>query len=209
MTIEIYNIKYTLVTEDDLEKLRQWRNSEYVRSKMLYQKTITPEAQHAWYNNLDKTKNFYFIISSGGVELGMSNIKNINYENKTTEPGIFFIDEKFSNGEFSINCALIMIEISLYFFGAKELHSMAMKDNKPGFDFNTTLGFLPTQDHADYVDFTLTRENGLKTTQRIRKAFAKLYKASPDEKLKISIGNDPFLQQVYNNLADKENIALC
>lgn len=209
MTIEIYNIKYTLITPNDLEKIRQWRNSEYVRSKMLYQKIITTEEQINWYNKVNNNHNYYFIITSGGVELGLSNIKNINYTNKTVEPGIFFIDEKYSNGEFSLNCAIIMIETSLLFFGAKELHSMALKSNKPGFDFNTTLGFTATKEFGDYVNFTLTYEDGLNTTQKLRKAFAKLYKTNPDEKLKISLGDNPVLNEVYNNLANKEKIELC
>lgn len=209
MTIEIFNIKYTLITENDLEKLRQWRNSDYVRSKMRYQGIISPEQQLNWYNNLDKERNFYFIVSSGGVELGMSNIKNIDYENRTSEPGIFFIDEKFNNGEFSINCAVIMIETSFYFFGANNMHSMAMKDNKPGLDFNTTLGFKPVAEYDTYIDYNLTREDGLQNSQRIRKAFSKLYKVDADEKLKISLGDDPFLRHVYDTLAVKEKIALC
>lgn len=209
MTIEIFNIKYTLITENDLEKIRQWRNSAYVRSKMMFKDIITPEAQKAWYNKLDKEKNFYFIVSSGGVELGLSNIKNIDYTNCTTEPGIFFIDEQYNNGEFSINCAIIMIELSFYFFGAKNMFSMAMKDNKPGLDYNTTLGFKPLAEHESYIDYIMTKEDGLQSTQRIRKAFAKLYKTNADQKLKIAIGENPFLRHVYDTLATKEKIELC
>ena len=83
MEFEKYNVKLERLKEESIESLRIWRNSDYVRSQMLYNEYITPEMQKKWFDKLDKEKNFYFILYINVEPVGVMQIKNI--ENNSGE----------------------------------------------------------------------------------------------------------------------------
>ena len=46
-----YGITLSRLTEDKIETVRKWRNSEKIRQFMVYQKEITQEQQKQWFEN--------------------------------------------------------------------------------------------------------------------------------------------------------------
>ena len=49
MIIEKYNIRLRSLNMHDLEMVRGARNSDFIRSRMMYREIISPEQQLQWY----------------------------------------------------------------------------------------------------------------------------------------------------------------
>jgi hypothetical protein len=62
MIVEQYGLKYTRVTEQDLETLRYWRNQSFIRNTMQFKDYITPVMQKTWFQKVNNKYNYYFII---------------------------------------------------------------------------------------------------------------------------------------------------
>ncbi|GAA4388193.1 UDP-4-amino-4,6-dideoxy-N-acetyl-beta-L-altrosamine N-acetyltransferase [Hymenobacter koreensis] len=63
----------------DLETVRQWRNSEAVAQYMYHAEPITAEQQEAWFTSIsaDASKQ-YWIITHEGRDVGVANLYAIN-----------------------------------------------------------------------------------------------------------------------------------
>ena len=64
--IEKYGIRLRQVQESDIEQVRKWRNAPHVREAMEFRDKITPEMQAIWWQGLDPTCNFYYLIEQEG-----------------------------------------------------------------------------------------------------------------------------------------------
>jgi UDP-4-amino-4,6-dideoxy-N-acetyl-beta-L-altrosamine N-acetyltransferase len=64
---------------EDIEMVRNWRNSESVAKYMYNSAPITPEQQEAWFRSIsaDPSKQ-YWIITAQGKDVGVANLYAIN-----------------------------------------------------------------------------------------------------------------------------------
>jgi len=84
-----YGITLERLREEDIELVRQWRNSDPVRLNMKYREIISPEKQREWFNSINNVNFHYVIIQYRGEKIGLLNDKNIDWETLTSETGIF------------------------------------------------------------------------------------------------------------------------
>ena len=73
MKISKYGIDLVRLTEEDIEMLRQWRNSPQIQQFMEYREEITAEMQKKWFDSINNVNNFYFIIHFEGQKIGLIN----------------------------------------------------------------------------------------------------------------------------------------
>lgn len=175
-----YGVKLKLLTHDKIEQLRQWRNDPKIQQYMFYREYITPEMQERWYANLDKKSNFYFFIEYEGKEVGVINIKDINWNTKQGEPGIFIYDDEYLDSDVAMRASLCMGD---WVWNELKLDSElieVVRTNKRAMDYNLNFGFveLPKQegDTDDKVRMIITRDIALspnKLLDRLRKIFNK------------------------------------
>jgi hypothetical protein len=71
-----HDIRLKKILKSDLELIRNWRNSDYVKQFMVFQDFITPQMQEEWYLKVDNAYNFYFIILNQNIPIGLANIKD-------------------------------------------------------------------------------------------------------------------------------------
>ena len=67
--------------------------------------------QEKWFEKINNDNNFYFIIEYEGREVGMINIKDVDYEKRTGEPGMFLYDDdlwKLNRYANSLGCAFVL-----------------------------------------------------------------------------------------------------
>jgi hypothetical protein len=83
ITVKQYGIALKSITENDLELIRNWRNSNSVVKHMFFQYNINHEEQQEWYRKLDKKHNLYFIYN----EQGVIHLKNIDWLKKKQKRG--------------------------------------------------------------------------------------------------------------------------
>ncbi|MDD3744697.1 MAG: hypothetical protein PHX54_13825, partial [Lentimicrobiaceae bacterium] len=84
-----YGIVLERLTYNDIELVRGWRNADRVRLNMAYQKHIEPHEQIAWFKSINNAFNNYLIINYKGEKIGLLNDKNIHWEERTSESGLF------------------------------------------------------------------------------------------------------------------------
>ena len=180
IVLEGYGVKLRRLTHDKIEMLRQWRNDPKIQQHMFYREYITPEMQERWFAKLDKKCNFYFIIEYEGKEVGCVNIKDINWETKTGEPGIFIYAEECLDSDVAQRANFLFGDFVWHELQLEAMTIEVVRTNKRAMEMNKTLGYKETPllpGDPDYkVRMILTREEALKPHKlydRLRKIFNK------------------------------------
>ena len=161
--LEGYGVKLRRLTEDKIELVRKWRNDPKIQQYMEYREYITPEMQKAWFKKIDNDNNFYFIIEYQGKEIGVINIKNVDYERKTGEPGIFIYDDACLNLDVGIRASLCQNDFIWNVLNLEWLHGHVLKSNKRAVRMNALFGYklLPEQENKELQECILTRDTAL------------------------------------------------
>lgn len=163
MIIEKYSIVLRrLESIEDVELVRQWRNSFEVSQFMIFKDYITPEMQTNWFTKINNDKNYYFIIEVQGVKIGLTNIKDIDYETRQTEGGIFIAIPKYRKGFAGVQAVMAMFDFTFGDLGLKTILSHILPDNHKIIAFNKKLGFklknkLNNLYELHYSDYVIAR----------------------------------------------------
>ncbi|MCF8308796.1 MAG: GNAT family N-acetyltransferase [Bacteroidales bacterium] len=173
MKIHKYGVTLKRITEEDIELLRQWRNSEQINRHMEYREYITPEMQKKWFDSINNYNNFYYLIIYKGDKVGVINEKNIDRSGKgTSESGLFIANKNYYKTFVPLLASLTLIELNFYLLGGKESYIRTLRDNKEAIAYNKSLGYelCEGQENVENQLYVLTRENFEKKTRKIRKA---------------------------------------
>jgi UDP-4-amino-4,6-dideoxy-N-acetyl-beta-L-altrosamine N-acetyltransferase len=176
MMIRKYGLTLHRLSQKHLELVRVQRNNESIRRHMFYQDHITPEMQQKWFNTINNYKNYYFVIEYKGELVGLINGKNVDYEKKTTEGGLFIWDEKYWTSLVPVVASIIMADLTFSLVGIEQTFAEVQSKNIRAVNYNLQLGYqLYSEDkNAGKQVYVLTRENYLKHSERFRKAIAHL-----------------------------------
>lgn len=175
MELKGYGVILRRLTFDKIELVRQWRNNPKIQKYMEYREYITEEMQRKWFDRINNDNNYYFIIEYEGKEIGLINIRDINYETKTGEPGIFIWDDEYLNTDVPMRASFCQGDFIWGTLCLEELHIHILKTNKKAIQYNKFFGYqlAPFQQNIENQEYILTRENMLsnaKKTDRLRKA---------------------------------------
>lgn len=175
MIIKKGNIVFRKLVQEDIELVRNHRNSHDVSQFMEYREHITPEMQQRWFNSINNTRNLYFIIEYKDQKIGLINGKDIDWENQSMETGIFIWDKKYLNTHIPLLAVLIFGELGIMTFGLKA-YAHILKTNHRAKRYNKLLGFklCEGQEEAENQLYVMTKESYLKKAKFIRGAFFKL-----------------------------------
>lgn len=163
LVLESYGVKLKRLTHNKIELLRQWRNDPKIQQYMIYREEITPEMQEQWFQKIDNDNNFYFIIEYEGKEIGCVNIKDVDYEKKTGEPGIFIYDDEYLNTDVPMRASFCQGDFVWDMLNLDELYIHVLKSNHRAVKENLFFGYelLPNQENLEEQKYVLTRERML------------------------------------------------
>jgi hypothetical protein len=177
LTLEQYGIKLKRLAVDDIELLRKWRNHPKIRKRMNFKKYISKEMQLDWFNSIDNTLNYYFLIEYRGHYIGVIDNKKINLKERTAEGGIFIWEEELDNELVPIFASLCLLNAICFRFDLlRKSFVQILKSNQKAIAFNKQLGYslLPGQEKNKSQWYLLTKEDYLEKTKKIRQVAAKL-----------------------------------
>ena len=159
LTLTGYGITLRRLTHDKIEMLRQWRNDPKIQQYMNYREYITPEMQEHWFQTINNDNNLYFIIEYEGKEVGMINIKDIDYENKRGERGIFIYDDNYLNS-FVSRASMCLGDFIYNELQLKETYGHILRYNKRAIRMSKYMGakLAQEQDDTDYQLYITTKE---------------------------------------------------
>lgn len=139
--IQKYGLELVQLGHDKIELVRKWRNDRSISQYMEYREYISPEAQELWFSRIDNDENYYFIISFRKDDIGLINIKDIDYPNKRGEAGIFIWDERYLNSDVSFRATFALFDFAFDDLKLNRIISHVLSDNKRAIQFNKLMGF--------------------------------------------------------------------
>jgi UDP-4-amino-4,6-dideoxy-N-acetyl-beta-L-altrosamine N-acetyltransferase len=154
----IHNHGITLVplSNSNLELLRCWRNSDFVKQYMQFQGNITESQQIKWFEELDERLVRYFLIKESDCLVGCCNIKNIDSDKGTAEGGVFVSEEKYLGTLIPIKAIFTLYD---WFFSnttVRIIKAEIVKTNKRAIRFNKGVGFVVHSEDDNLVYAKLT-----------------------------------------------------
>ncbi|MCX6245548.1 MAG: GNAT family N-acetyltransferase [Bacteroidetes bacterium] len=167
-----YGIILERLKEEDIELVRQWRNSDPVRLNMNYREIITPEQQQKWFGSVDNLQNNFLLIHYQGEKIGLLNDKNIDWENRTSESGIFLGRTDYYSTLVPYLVSIAGIETTFYLLNWNKQYAHILRSNVNAIKFNLVLGYRLSngQEGVDHQQYEITRESFERRGGKIRKA---------------------------------------
>lgn len=141
MQLKKYDVILTRLTHNKIEMVRNWRNDPKIVAFMEYKEYITAEMQQNWFRKINNEHNYYFIIEFEGKEIGLINIRDINYEKGEGEGGIFIYDDEYLNSDVSFRATLCQLDFCFETLGLKKTIAHILSYNKRAIQYNKFLGF--------------------------------------------------------------------
>lgn len=145
---------YTLLSADEVRKIRHLRNQPHVRKQMKTSSFIPYKQHKEWIQSLENSKkSIYFAIFEKGEMVG--SIDATSMQEDSCSWGVFF---KKDINPLSVTCS-VSIFISWLFEkqNMQKIYSQVKPTNKNALMLNKTLGFLPILQKDDYVELELKK----------------------------------------------------
>ena len=207
MIVQGFGISLERLKENDLELLREKRNSQLVSQFMEYREHITPEMQILWFNKITKDPNiFYFILEYNNKKIGMVH-GTMKPDQADSEGGMFIYEQEYQNSFVPVLVSLITGDMGFYLLGSTVSHIRILKHNHRSISHNKQLGYklCTDQENEENQLYELTITSYEKHSKKIRKALSTT--VQPPGKIILTFTkNEPGLPaqnkliELYNNL---------
>lgn len=156
-----YGVTLKRLTHDKIELVRNWRNNPKIQQTMFFQDYITPEMQEKWFSRINNENNYYFIVEYNNEEIGLINIKDIDYEKKTGETGVFIYEDRYLGTDISYRAHLVMFDYIFEHIRLENTYAHIRKDNNIAIRFSIFLGALKSEYNSsdnDCVMYIITKD---------------------------------------------------
>ncbi|MBQ8055991.1 MAG: GNAT family N-acetyltransferase [Paludibacteraceae bacterium] len=178
-----YGITLSRLTEDKIETVRKWRNSEKIRQFMVYQKEITQEQQKQWFAKINNDNNYYFIIEIKGKEIGLINLKDI--DKGEGESGIFIYDDDYLNTDVSYRAHILMFDFIFNELNHTSIRAEILLTNVRAIRFTNFLGLKEIARNETMGFFKISKEAYLTNPNRLRFLKKEQFLAEKNKNLRI------------------------
>ena len=166
MLLKGFDITLKPLEKNDIEMVREWRNSEKIKRYALNQNHIDKEQQVAWFDSLIQKEDEYFVIELSEMPIGLI---WFNKHHEAVETGFYIYDETKQN---SLTPYKIVTLFHDYLFNTKGLKMLTCKiqhDNPRAVRFNLSLGYKESTSHEEYKRYTLSYQDYKKADAKISK----------------------------------------
>ncbi|WP_172257014.1 GNAT family N-acetyltransferase [Saccharibacillus deserti] len=149
MEISKYGITLERIRFSHIEQLRQWRNDEKINKFMVWRGYITSEMQKKWFDSLDPNKDFYFMITYLEQNIGMINLKDIDFVNRTCESGIFIYDETHAPPFLAVAAAILLFDFAFFDLDLEVMFATVLSSNQRAIRYNASFGYQLVSDAVE------------------------------------------------------------
>jgi UDP-4-amino-4,6-dideoxy-N-acetyl-beta-L-altrosamine N-acetyltransferase len=167
------DISLKKILKSDLELIRNWRNSDYVKQFMVFQDFISPQMQEEWYLKVDNDYNFYFIILNQNIPIGLANIKDINSELSSGEWGIFLSSSKFLNSGLGIKSTFLLLDYAFEELQLSWLYSTTLTTNLSARNFGKKMGVKVLENDNIVIKGILYKTDYLNKSKNLKESLTK------------------------------------
>jgi RimJ/RimL family protein N-acetyltransferase len=178
MVIEGFGVSLERLREEDIELVRNKRNSHTVSQFMEFRDHITPDMQKSWFESVNNINNMYYVITYRHRKIGLINGARIDWNKmETASGGIFIWEEDLWETTVPILANLLMMDLAV-FLGQKRSFIKIMNSNRRAISYNTQLGYKPWRDeNAESKIYVLESADYLSKTKSVRNLLYKSHGA--------------------------------
>lgn len=184
MIIRRYGIELHRVKHENIELIRTMRNRDDIRTRMLDQNLISQDQQEKWFKSIDNMYNFFFLISYQNQYIGLLQGKNIDFDMRETEGGVFIWEKSLQGTGIPAKASICLMEASFSVLLLEKIYARAKKDNMKAWQYNLSLGYIPASEKEEGY-MLLTKEIYAKNAERF-----KYYASGKKNTEDFSIEND-------------------
>jgi len=206
MRVSRYGIELETLTAEHLEMVRLWRNQDYIRSRMQFQKVLNSEDQLLWFKQLDQKRNLYWVFRHNDYPVGLVHIKDVDAEGSVSEAGVFTGAALYLESPQPMLAILFMMEIAFNVIGLQKLKAKIHHSNKKAIRFNLQLGYelIPDQPEG-FQYYEVDSERFDRFTKNLRRDSARLYGTATS----ISVQNgEPWSERFLKFVEDRPSAFL-
>lgn len=155
------------ITEGDLKKVLEWRNSQRVRANMYTDHIITVEEHRAWFAGLKEREDvIYLVFESKDRPLGMVYFTEIDKKKDNAIFGFYLGETNLPRGTGAI-MGILGLRYAFRELGLRKLCSETFAFNQPAVNFLKRLGFseegsfkrhMKNDNYEDIFSFVIFRK---------------------------------------------------
>lgn len=159
--ISKYGVTLVPLSRGKIEMVRIWRNDPKISRHMQYRGYISPEMQEKWFDRISVSNtDFYFIIEYGGREIGLINIKDVDYGAGRGEQGVFIWDDDYIDTGVAFLAFFALDDFCSETLGLRQVYCHILKSNLRAIRFDTYLGFRLADGQEDVDCQLYTKDLG-------------------------------------------------
>ncbi|WP_414830119.1 GNAT family N-acetyltransferase [Alteromonas sp. H39] len=174
-----YQVTLEPLAEADIMQLRAWRNSDFIRQKMVSSDTITEAQQRAWFSKVQADLHqTHWIVRYKGKPIGATNLKTLADDSAASvfnadvvEPGLYIGDPAYQGNILAFAPTLVLYDYCFDCLKINALQATVKADNRSALNYNEKLGY-ETVTHSDdghWVTLRITHKGYEEATSTIKR----------------------------------------
>lgn len=148
-----------LISREDTKLIVAWRNNARVRKNFIFQEQFTEEMHNHWLDTKvasGEVVQFIITIKKDGVPIGSVYFRNIDYDEKKAEYGIFIGEDTAVGKGYGTEAAELALEYAFHVLELKKVYLRVFADNKSAIQSYLNAGF----GKIDYTENIVTPSGG-------------------------------------------------
>lgn len=158
------NLLLRVITENDIELIRKWRNQEHIKKYFINNDYINKQQQQEWFKQyLNKSNDIMFVIEETlefQKAIGTVALYNINLENKSTEFGRLMIGHTPSYGKgFGKRATILACKYAFEILGVSKINLNVLNCNFKAIQIYKQIGFVINNINSNEIYMVLNKES--------------------------------------------------
>ncbi len=146
------------ITEDDLEKLMNWRMDPDITRYMNTDPKLTLEGQKKWFQKISQDETVrYWMIVVDGVDAGMINLADLNLAKKESNWGYYIGEKKVRSLKLSMTLEWNLYDYVFETLGLQRLYNEVLSANEGVVKLHVMCGSKVDEIYPEHVE-----KNGVK-----------------------------------------------
>ena len=145
-------IDFVKITHEDLEIIRNWRNSIEVSQFMYTDDYITRENQLKWFSKISNLQDsFYWLIKFKNFKIGLVSITDIDKINSSCNWAFYIGDEDYRNIGAGVKTEFLLIERVFNNFNLEILNCEVISTNFQVLNLHKKFGFKEVSYNKNHI----------------------------------------------------------
>ena len=152
MKLEGNKVYLRPMTKEDTDNIVNWRNKDFVRNNFIDRALFTHEGHLNWIKTMVDTKKvvqFIIVKKDDDKDIGSVYLRDIDYDAKTAEYGIFIGDEAALNKGFGSESAKLILKCAKEELKLNKVFLRLYKDNEKALNSYKNAGFKIIENKTD------------------------------------------------------------